>query len=1622
MKRKRPSAAGRSGAAKKSLVVQVTNGLRSRVGSWIQGIFRQDNDSESRVTWSDDSGSSCEEAEEKQASCGDSLVRDPPSPSRGSSSSSPTQTNAHGASSTAEHRAPLGNDRPEHGPFREGFAFRGPTSPAKARLQKPPPARPCKDVATQYEEDDDMSSTSGFSSRHSDRGITDTVMSWTLKCEEAQRPGHSMTSASDTSRRKGSAAVHLSSKRLANECLDKQNVSYKRTRVAYDNPAPAFSSACAPPELFKASSERPGRTEAAPCDVAQQAVRKILRSLETMSSPLADAKKIPLTASCIEMKNDRKHQSETAPAFSSPLKRLRIAGVSCSPTEHGGTCLKGLPPSETPGETRRERGAQRTPKRSPRASASSTHVPVVWLQPGTRSASSPGTLGRYCRPPLERAEIPAARGERRVAAHEPSQQQTTVKSPPLVVAEARAEKEDQSERVKRTPERRSSGHFTAFLADDVNDLDNIEMEPPSNSQAFKNIDKGYMSGSSSTTSSSSSTPTKGLVTNASASTLVPPSRSPTSSRLSEDAATIGAEGGDPLCPPADESKGKSSLSSESRAASAWECDTCLVWNSGRRLRCAACDVPLPSVLALRSMLVPRPSGRDASEKKAGAGAAGQGSDDRPDGPSPPGSTGLDSNTEGDTTSVEVASDAAQVEVNNPAGLPTIPPSAVASQTLAPQPGLPAGGVDIDASTAGSSAASQMKASEIVVPGASKAAPDGAVPTSVTIGHTSEPPNTAPTAGNCFGSKPITSAAAGMSFQFGIGGGGQQPQPAAVSGLTGVAAAPKPGSGQVLDLQGDVVGKRSLDAASAAEKQTPQFSFGSSASGFKIDFSGLQQQGLGLSTAFRFGEAAIDGPLGNPPASNTAAQPGSTGVASSSSDAKPNTTDGHQLAQNSVASSVNLPGVALMTNPSSLIDPSSAGITAAAATSGSNTSTATPASSYSSPMPGLHAASAACSVPAPAAPGASSGISAAAPTSSAFSFTFESFTRANGKTDAAVSGTNTAPSTTAGSLFTFANTATANSSGGAAAAPSFVIGNPLGTLGGSGLNTTFSAASSAVNTVNKLSFAFGNPALPTTSSTAVVAPTVAFGGLANGASASAEPESSVSVAAAASGTGNPFVFGVTSSSSSAAGTTVPTFTFGKSTAGAPLPASTAAGSALSGIGSNAAAPTLTFGQTAPPVAAPSVAASPFTFKGGAANAVATTAAPLFNFGAIRTSGSLATTNPSIFTFGSGSSAVRTSTTIAQAPIFSFGSVTSAATAALSTNAPPQGAAGVTMQPFQFGATATTAGTSAGANGGNFAFGGAPSGAAPAPTFAKPEAPASVFKFGASGAANSGGTQPAGFAFGTTAPSAVATPPTVSALSFGLQGGSKPEVAAGFSFGAAAPAPAPAQTAVPLFNFTNAESSNGNNNAGFRPTPILQPSVLSPAVSQVSDKQAIRRLCLDPHPTPRQYSDKRPISRQPLGRPPIKGWLLDSRPTKLPCLGKRRIRRQLLVLLCLRSTRQPIKMQHSRRSLDRRPIHPLPSMLLLPPTTARLRLRLERTSPRRRPSLPRVVPRSLSVRRAATGETPTGGYARRGAGVTRTSRRTSTESAPGMRHAGVGVTHACSGLKFHRSIAPQSHSRG
>ncbi|CAM9712812.1 unnamed protein product [Lampetra planeri] len=1237
MKRKRPSAAGRSGAAKKSLVVQVTNGLRSRVGSWIQGIFRQDNDSESRVTWSDDSGSSCEEAEEKTASCGDSLVRDPPSPSR--------ETNAHGASSTAEHRAPLGNDRPEHGPFREGFAFRGPTSPAKARLQKPPPARPCKDVATQYEEDDDMSSTSGFSSRHSDRGITDTVMSWTLKCEEAQRPGHSMTSASDTSRRKGSAAVHL------------------------------------------ASSERPGRTEAAPCDVAQQAVRKILRSLETMSSPLADAKKIPLTASCIE--------------------------------------------------------------------------------PGTRSASSPGTLGRYCRPPLERAEIPAARGERRVAAHEPSQQQTTVKSPPLVVAEARAEKEDQSERVKRTPERRSSGHFTAFLADDVNDLDDIE-------------------------------------------------RSPTSSRLSEDAATIGAEGGDPLCPPADESKGKSSLSSESRAASAWECDTCLVWNSGRRLRCAACDVPLPSVLALRSMLVPRPSGRDASEKKAGAGAAGQGSDDRPDGPSPPGSTGLDSNTEGDTTSVEVASDAAQVEVNNPAGLPTIPPSAVASQTLAPQPGLPAGGVDIDASTAGSSAASQMKASEIVVPGASKAAPDGAVPTSVTIGHTSEPPNTAPTAGNCFGSKPITSAAAGMSFQFGIGGGGQQPQPAAVSGLTGVAAAPKPGSGQVLDLQGDVVGKRSLDAASAAEKQTPQFSFGSSASGFKIDFSGLQQQGLGLSTAFRFGEAAIGkdyGPLGNPPASNTAAQPGSTGVASSSSDAKPNTTDGHQLAQNSVASSVNLPGVALMTNPSSLIDPSSAGITAAAATSGSNTSTATPASSYSSPMPGLHAASAACSVPAPAAPGASSGISAAAPTSSAFSFTFESFTRANGKTDAAVSGTNTAPSTTAGSLFTFANTATANSSGGAAAAPSFVIGNPLGTLGGSGLNTTFSAASSAVNTVNKLSFAFGNPALPTTSSTAVVAPTVAFGGLANGASA--EPESSVSVAAAASGTGNPFVFGVTSSSSSAAGTTVPTFTFGKSTAGAPLPASTAAGSALSGIGSNAAAPTLTFGQTAPPVAAPSVAASPFTFKGGAANAVATTAAPLFNFGAIRTSGSLATTNPSIFTFGSGSSAVRTSTTIAQAPIFSFGSVTSAATAALSTNAPPQGAAGVTMQPFQFGATATTAGTSAGANGGNFAFGGAPSGAAPAPTFAKPEAPASVFKFGASGAANSGGTQPAGFAFGTTAPSAVATPPTVSALSFGLQGGSKPEVAAGFSFGAAAPAPAPAQTAVPLFNFTNAESNNGNNNAGSSP---------------------------------------------------------------------------------------------------------------------------------------------------------------------------------------------------------------
>ncbi|CAM9627204.1 unnamed protein product [Lampetra fluviatilis] len=1249
MKRKRPSAAGRSGAAKKSLVVQVTNGLRSRVGSWIQGIFRQDNDSESRVTWSDDSGSSCEEAEEKTASCGDSLVRDPPSPSRGSSSSSPTQTNAHGASSTAEHRAPLGNDRPEHGPFREGFAFRGPTSPAKARLQKPPPARPCKDVATQYEEDDDMSSTSGFSSRHSDRGITDTVMSWTLKCEEAQRPGHSMTSASDTSRRKGSAAVHL------------------------------------------ASSERPGRTEAAPCDVAQQAVRKILRSLETMSSPLADAKKIPLTASCIE--------------------------------------------------------------------------------PGTRSASSPGTLGRYCRPPLERAEIPAARGERRVAAHEPSQQQTTVKSPPLVVAEARAEKEDQSERVKRTPERRSSGHFTAFLADDVNDLDDIE-------------------------------------------------RSPTSSRLSEDAATIGAEGGDPLCPPADESKGKSSLSSESRAASAWECDTCLVWNSGRRLRCAACDVPLPSVLALRSMLVPRPSGRDASEKKAGAGAAGQGSDDRPDGPSPPGSTGLDSNTEGDTTSVEVASDAAQVEVNNPAGLPTIPPSAVASQTLAPQPGLPAGGVDIDASTAGSSAASQMKASEIVVPGASKAAPDGAVPTSVTIGHTSEPPNTAPTAGNCFGSKPITSAAAGMSFQFGIGGGGQQPQPAAVSGLTGVAAAPKPGSGQVLDLQGDVVGKRSLDAASAAEKQTPQFSFGSSASGFKIDFSGLQQQGLGLSTAFRFGEAAIGkdyGPLGNPPASNTAAQPGSTGVASSSSDAKPNTTDGHQLAQNSVASSVNLPGVALMTNPSSLIDPSSAGITAAAATSGSNTSTATPASSYSSPMPGLHAASAACSVPAPAAPGASSGISAAAPTSSAFSFTFESFTRANGKTDAAaaVSGTNTAPSTTAGSLFTFANTATANSSGGAAAAPSFVIGNPLGTLGGSGLNPTFSAASSAVNTVNKLSFAFGNPALPTTSSTAVVAPTVAFGGLANGASASAEHESSVSVAAAASGTGNPFVFGVTSSSSSAAGTTVPTFTFGKSTAGAPLPASTAAGSALSGIGSNAAAPTLTFGQTAPPVAAPSVAASPFTFKGGAANAVATTAAPLFNFGAIRTSGSLATTNPSIFTFGSGSSAVRTSTTIAQAPIFSFGSVTSAATAALSTNAPPQGAAGVTMQPFQFGATATTAGTSAGANGGNFAFGGAPSGAAPAPTFAKPEAPASVFKFGASGAANSGGTQPAGFAFATTAPSAVATPPTVSALSFGLQGGSKPEVAAGFSFGAAAPAPAPAQTAVPLFNFTNAESNNGNNNAGSSP---------------------------------------------------------------------------------------------------------------------------------------------------------------------------------------------------------------
>ncbi|XP_043073906.1 nuclear pore complex protein Nup153 isoform X2 [Puntigrus tetrazona] len=295
-----------------------------------------------------------------------------------------------------------------------------------------------KDSSSQHE-DDNISTTSGFSSRASDKDVPTSKMVPILWSPETERT-HSGSQAAHSGLKKPAFNLSVfgtsSSSVLNSSVLNSSQLGdspFYPGKTTYGGAAAMRSVRSRPatpyqPPVRRQIKAKPAGTQ--PCGVTSATARRILQSLERMSSPLADAKRIPSTVSSplsaslnhtdLDISNFQAKRKRLEPSVP-PVQKLVVPAAAAV----SGNRSISFRPSLTPGGV--NRGAEKSNKDTPlrqsppisdraQASSSSTSSLSYPLSstPATSSAGSGG--GKMKR---ERAIRPSSKRPDDEVAEEP---------------------------------------------------------------------------------------------------------------------------------------------------------------------------------------------------------------------------------------------------------------------------------------------------------------------------------------------------------------------------------------------------------------------------------------------------------------------------------------------------------------------------------------------------------------------------------------------------------------------------------------------------------------------------------------------------------------------------------------------------------------------------------------------------------------------------------------------------------------------------------------------------------------------------------------------------------------------------------------------------------------------------------------------------------------------------------------------------------------------------------------------------------------------------------------------------------------------------------------------------
>ncbi|KAK2886899.1 hypothetical protein Q8A67_015127 [Cirrhinus molitorella] len=294
-----------------------------------------------------------------------------------------------------------------------------------------------KDTSSQHE-DDNISTTSGFSSRASDKDVPTSKTAPLLWSPEMERTHSGSQTHSGLKKPAFNLSVFgtSSSSVLNSSALNTSQLGdspFYPGKTTYGGAAALRSARSRPATPYQPPVRRQIKAKPAgaqPCGVTSATARRILQSLERMSSPLADAKRIPSTVSS-PLSASLNHTDLDISSFQSKRKRLEPSVppvqklvVPAAAAVSGNRSIS-FRPSLTPGGVNRgvEKSNRETPVRqsppvsdpaqAPSASTSSLSYPLS-STPSTSSAGSGG--GKMKR---ERAIRPSSKRPDDEVAEEP---------------------------------------------------------------------------------------------------------------------------------------------------------------------------------------------------------------------------------------------------------------------------------------------------------------------------------------------------------------------------------------------------------------------------------------------------------------------------------------------------------------------------------------------------------------------------------------------------------------------------------------------------------------------------------------------------------------------------------------------------------------------------------------------------------------------------------------------------------------------------------------------------------------------------------------------------------------------------------------------------------------------------------------------------------------------------------------------------------------------------------------------------------------------------------------------------------------------------------------------------